>query len=112
MPEPFLSGSTLALAWPKNSFYADKMNFLMQAMTEDGFFNERYDFWFEKSIGVSCAKSGETKASYSAFDMSLLIGILTLFGVFLAASAFVLLVEKLVWIPFANEIRDNNMSLQ
>ena len=96
LPEAFMTDSTLAFALPKNSFYADRMNFLMQVMTGNGFIAKRFDWWFEQEIGSRCSQMVVTSAAFSPTDIWHLVGVLMVFGAFGAGAVLVFAAEKFV----------------
>ena len=93
LPEPFMTDATEAFAWPKNAFFADKMNALIESMAQSGFMEQRYERWFQKVFGRPCAQLAPTTTKFAPTDMTDLTGILAVYGVFLVAGGLIFVVE-------------------
>lgn len=65
LPELFLKGLTAAYVWPKNSFFADKVNALLQTIVQSGYVEKRFDFWFKKLYGKPCPQQADKNAKFS-----------------------------------------------
>ena len=96
LPEIFMTSTMLAFALPKNAFYADKVNFLIQSMVESAYIYKRRVWWRKMSNRSSCEEQLASTASFSATEMADLTGILAVFGVFAAAAVAILTVERIL----------------
>ena len=96
LPEQFMKDSTLALGWPKNSFFADEMNAVIQTMTESDHFQKRFELEMKQLVFRPCTKQSDTVTNFSPTDMKDIIGIFALYGVFFGAALAVLAAER-IW---------------
>lgn len=96
LPEIFDADFVLSLAWPKYSYYADKINGFIQSMVQGGIVVRQFDSWFEHSIGKTCPKfSAGAHAEFSEIEVSHLVGTFIVIGSLLLASASCLAAEKI-----------------
>lgn len=87
-----IQDSITALAWPKNSYFAEKINFLLQEMIQNGYIEKLIRKW-DRSGSKNICKVSSVSTDFAAVDISELLGIFTLFGIFLGASAACLVLE-------------------
>lgn len=111
LPVTFNNGGLLSFAWPKNSFYEDKMNFLMQQMVEKGFTRRLLDYWFRKSVGPRCSKLTNTSNAFSAFAFDQLRGPLIILAIFIVLALLGTIFEilkKALWKTGRSHIQNNS----
>ena len=96
LPEIFMTSTMLAFALPKNAFYADKVNFLIQSMMESGYVNKRLEWWNKMLNKSSCEEQLASSASFTATEAEDLTGILAVFGMFAAAAIAIFIAEKIL----------------
>lgn len=98
LPETFNKASTVAFGWPKNSYFADKVNQLIKEVVETGAFQRSANFWFRNVVGPPCPadRSAADADTFRPMDPSQLLGPLTITGILVVAAFFVLGIELLI----------------
>lgn len=87
-----IQDSISALAWPKNSYFAEKINFLLLEMMQNGYIEKLMRQWDRFGPEKVC-KVSSVSTDFAVVDISELSGIFTLFAIFLGASAACLVLE-------------------
>ena len=96
LPEKFMASLIVAFALPKNAFYADKVNLLIQSMVESGYIDKRWEWWNKRLNRSSCREQLASTASFTATEAADMTGILVVFGMFAAAAVAILTVERIL----------------
>lgn len=93
IPETFRSDSTLAFSWPKNSFFADRMNFEIQLMAERGYFEKERD---KMRRQTPCSGDYNAKTTFDPLGMISITGVLVLVLLFTMVAGVILCAEMII----------------
>ena len=92
LPETFNKASTVAFGWPKNSYFADKMNQLIQEVVETGAFQRSANFWFRSVVGPPCPadRAAADSDAFRPMDAEQLLGPLAVAAILVAGGLLLL----------------------